>query len=823
MPKVTVIYNGKSHELEVDFEDCLEIFKYQVASVTDVDSDKQYYETIDPLENNGALMKYLVKEGAVLKLSDTPVPFERNLGPPGEVMQGPPPSEEQIQEWQFSCSKIFFDTPIEQPSYKAKDKIVCHACATTCQMPGTTMARANRDPFICQCSSIEGHECLFAPRSSSSIERVIEPLRTSMMQAMQTVNNQIIARVQGHMQQQQQTRQMQGKEIQFAGRIEAHIDGVKLYEDPELQKKARALIPVEDLSTAANKAIAERKAARESNTFKDEDSQFRNGTQVDNDFRDEFMIQMLHWFKKDFFEWVNELPCHSCKGKTKPAGRAEPVGEEKGNLAFIVELYQCTFCNAITRFPRYNHPSRLLETRKGRCGEWANCFALMCRAVGYETRSVFDWTDHVWVEIFSENKKRWIHCDSCEAKFDTPLLYEVGWNKKLNYALAFGTHEVVDVTRRYTRDWTGVKQRRTDVSEDWLARNITTVNNNLLMRLTDPAMRTVIVRRRTDEAKELEQFETLSRGSKQEEEEGRISGSTQWKEQRGELGKPKPAAKKPQSSHIPQTKTILLDSSNLDVVFAKIQQFNQELGQNEDTKHVALDANDIAQLKSVVDTLKDSASVNKSINSAALDTIDKTLQNWPINKIFPVLDVTRLMLTNDSGNNQLCQRSPFGGKKNIFEFVLQLQSSLSANQLLMLRFLCNAIGAENSKQALKSYLNEAIDALVVVAKSEQKAIKVNLATCLINFVVAMKDLSSPNSKEEQKLYELCVSLVSKEKEVEVLFRALVSLGTLLTERKNKNKSLFEADKQRVSTLLKDFKEDKNVLESVEEILYLYEV
>lgn len=196
-------------------------------------------------------------------------------------------------------------------------------------------------------------------------------------------------------------------------------------------------------------------------------------------------------------------------------------------------------------------------------------------------------------------------------------------------------HEVVDVTRRYTRDWTGVRQRRTDVSEDWLARNITAVNNNLLMRLTDPAMRTVIVHRRSVEAKELEQFETLSRDSKQEEEEGRISGSTQWKEQRGELGNQKPAAKKPQSNHIPQTKMILLDSSNLDVVFAKIQQFNQELAQNEDTKHVALYANDIAHLKSVVDTLKDSASANKSINSAALDTIDKTLKNWPINKIFP--------------------------------------------------------------------------------------------------------------------------------------------------------------------------------------------
>ena len=80
------------------------------------------------------------------------------------------------------------------------------------------------------------------------------------------------------------------------------------------------------------------------------------------------------------------------------------------------------------------------ETRCGRCGEFANCKALILRSMGFEVRHVTDWTDHVWVEVYSDSQQRWIHCDG--GKCDENLLYELGWGKKLTYIIAFSVEEV---------------------------------------------------------------------------------------------------------------------------------------------------------------------------------------------------------------------------------------------------------------------------------------------------------------------------------------------------------------------------------------------
>ncbi|XP_058738639.1 peptide-N(4)-(N-acetyl-beta-glucosaminyl)asparagine amidase [Vicia villosa] len=304
---------------------------------------------------------------------------------------------------------------------------------------------------------------------------------------------------------------------EFESRVRPYVTQVLMYEDEKRQEAARKSVPVEELEEKALVSLA-----KEGNF---------NPSKIERDHA--FLLQLLFWFKRSF-RWVNSPACHGCGNETVGQGMTAPLPSETLYGASRVEIYRCTVCSKMTRFPRYNDPKKIVETREGRCGEWANCFTLYCRAFGYESRLILDFTDHVWTECFSQFLGRWMHLDPCEAIYDKPLLYEKGWNKKLDYVIAIAKDGTYDVTKRYTRKWHEVLSRRTMLTEASQSSLLADITKECRRGYSSQLLSII-------EARDMEENQQLERSLHFEDDEslslpGRRSGNEQWRKSRSEIG-----------------------------------------------------------------------------------------------------------------------------------------------------------------------------------------------------------------------------------------------------------------------------------------------
>ncbi len=297
---------------------------------------------------------------------------------------------------QDACSRVYFgDKPVIQPSYviPGSEQGVCAACQSLCFPEGLLLAQVGMPlrPFVCGAAALcaEGlGTYLFEERlreakaicgpgaghaiqaeegpgsTTSDAPHVLPPPALALLASFRQAA--YVHQALGF-----QPHNPQANDIM--GRLQSGRSTVLAYEAPALRNKALGIIPVATLHERAVAAGGDPQ---------------RHPLQ----FQDALFRELLAWFKHEFFSWTNNAPCERCGStETTLVGGAAPTPAEQAGKAGRVEVYACPACKAHTRFPRYNDPGVLLDTRRGRCGEWANCFTLCCRALGFPARYCMDW------------------------------------------------------------------------------------------------------------------------------------------------------------------------------------------------------------------------------------------------------------------------------------------------------------------------------------------------------------------------------------------------------------------------------------------------
>lgn len=229
------------------------------------------------------------------------------------------------------------------------------------------------------------------------------------------------------------------------------------YENPEILKKVRSLIPQDIVLKTATK---------------EEDS--------DN------MIPLLKWFKNEFMKWTPKDPvCEICSNRSDSPRDVSESSSSCGSVARTpimqvkkikigdswkmrkVEVFVCSICKCEYAFPRYGEILKIAENEIGRCSEWSMLFGAILSSLGIKTRIVHDFLDHCWNEAMltssSSQDGQWVHVDSTldyPISLNHPHYYEENWRKEYQYVLAFTADKVEDVTKTYTQKWETIQQRR---------------------------------------------------------------------------------------------------------------------------------------------------------------------------------------------------------------------------------------------------------------------------------------------------------------------------------------------------------------------------
>ena len=169
----------------------------------------------------------------------------------------------------------------------------------------------------------------------------------------------------------------------------------------------------------------------------------------------ELLRSIAKWFAESSIMKYTEKPkCPYCEIQMDYEDSIGfPTQKEKDRGAKHVRRYKCSKCGARKRLPIYENPETLLETKEGMSCEFSIVLGTILRQFGFEIRMLkSSGFSYFWLEAYVESLQHYVHVDELSGLVDSPLQIESGSKVKIQYVIAVGMYDCMDVTPRYTRN-----------------------------------------------------------------------------------------------------------------------------------------------------------------------------------------------------------------------------------------------------------------------------------------------------------------------------------------------------------------------------------
>jgi len=198
-------------------------------------------------------------------------------------------------------------------------------------------------------------------------------------------------------------------------------------------------------------------------------------------------------------------------------------------------------------------------------------------------------------------------------------------------------------------------------------------------------------------------------------------------------------------------------------LLVKLKEFDSQLD-----KEKSIPKNEFNLIIQLLNILNDTSFYHtSSINNDMLYPLEKIISNWPEDKIFPALDILRVVFLHPEGNERISNIIPFSNTKNIILKLISLTKSSYFNQLLALKTFSNALSKPTSASLVVNNIDEISECVIPLIGSENRLINLSAVSFFMNAIVYLNinSKSLDEDKEKKKYWNHCLELFFRMKKM----------------------------------------------------------